>query len=156
MINVSTLILGSDSIGPGGLFDINATLPLVGIQFLLLEFILTIILYKPLLKIINERNEYVLTNLTQAATLISKATCLNLQYDKYLKIIRSNVQFDVLRAQEIYNNVVTIELDFSQKYLDRILNLMIDDVDCKKNSTLQNLENDIESLSIEINKKLVI
>lgn len=31
----------------GGLFDFNATLPLVGIQFVLLTVLLTFLLYKP-------------------------------------------------------------------------------------------------------------
>lgn len=31
----------------GGLFDFNATLPLVGVQFILLTVLLTFILYKP-------------------------------------------------------------------------------------------------------------
>ena len=39
--------------GPGGLFDINATLPLVALQFVLLMVILNILLYSPLLTIID-------------------------------------------------------------------------------------------------------
>ena len=37
MINLSILISSSEISGPGGLFDINATLPLVAIQFVLLS-----------------------------------------------------------------------------------------------------------------------
>jgi len=40
MINLSILISSSEVSGPGGLFDIDATLPLVAIQFLLLMVIL--------------------------------------------------------------------------------------------------------------------
>ena len=36
MVNLSILISNSELSGPGGLFDIDATLPLVAIQFLLL------------------------------------------------------------------------------------------------------------------------
>jgi F-type H+-transporting ATPase subunit b len=43
MINLSILISTSEVSGPGGLFDIGATLPLVAIQFLLLMVILNII-----------------------------------------------------------------------------------------------------------------
>ena len=55
MINFSILISLSEIEGPGGLFDINATLPLVAIQFILLMVLLNIILYSPLLTIIEER-----------------------------------------------------------------------------------------------------
>ena len=60
MLNLSILI--SEVSGPGGLFDINATLPIIAIQFLLLMIILNILLYSPLLKIIDERNKYILNN----------------------------------------------------------------------------------------------
>ena len=40
MINFSILISSSEVVGPGGLFDIDATLPLVAIQFLLLMVVL--------------------------------------------------------------------------------------------------------------------
>jgi F-type H+-transporting ATPase subunit b len=40
MINLSILISSSEVSGPGGLFDINATLPLIAIQFILLMVIL--------------------------------------------------------------------------------------------------------------------
>jgi len=69
MINLSILISSSDVSGPGGLFDINATLPLVAIQFLLLVVLLNILLYNPLLSIIEERKEYILTNISKRSTI---------------------------------------------------------------------------------------
>jgi hypothetical protein len=51
--------------GPGGLFDFNATLPCDSI--LLLTVVLNIVLYSPLLTIIEERKEYILTNLGKAS-----------------------------------------------------------------------------------------
>ena len=45
MINLSILISSSEVSGPGGLFDIDATLPLVAIQFLLLMVITFIIFH---------------------------------------------------------------------------------------------------------------
>ena len=65
MVNLSILISSSEVSGPGGLFDINATLPLVAIQFILLMIILNVILYNPLLTVIEERKEYILNNLSK-------------------------------------------------------------------------------------------
>ena len=66
MVNLSILI-SSEVSGPGGLFDFNATLPLVAIQFILLTLILNIILYSPLLAVMDERKEYILGNLSKAS-----------------------------------------------------------------------------------------
>ena len=79
MVNLSILISNSEVNGPGGLFDFNATLPLVAIQFVLLTLILNAILYSPLLTIIDERKEYILSNLTKASEILAKANKLTVQ-----------------------------------------------------------------------------
>jgi len=82
MINFSTLISSSEVSGPGGLFDINATLPLVAIQFILLMVILNIILYSPLLTVMEERKEYILSYLAQASEKLAQAKELTLNTNK--------------------------------------------------------------------------
>ena len=72
MVNMSLLICSSETNGPGGLFDIDATLPLVAIQFVLLMIVLNILLYNPLLTVMAERNEYILNNLITASIALSK------------------------------------------------------------------------------------
>ena len=73
MVNLSILISSSEVSGPGGLFDFNATLPLVAIQFILLTLILNIILYSPLLAVMDERKEYILGNLSKASEILAEA-----------------------------------------------------------------------------------
>ena len=51
----------------GGLFDFNATLPLMAIQFILLTVVLTFLFYKPVSKVIDERETYITGNLSQAS-----------------------------------------------------------------------------------------
>ena len=41
--------------GAGGLFDFNATLPLIAIQFVLLTVVLTFLFYNPVSKVLAER-----------------------------------------------------------------------------------------------------
>jgi F-type H+-transporting ATPase subunit b len=74
MVNFSILISDLETSGPGGLFDIGATLPLVAIQFLLLMVILNVLLYSPLLKIITELNYFILNNLEKASQTLTKAS----------------------------------------------------------------------------------
>ena len=92
MINLSILISSSEVSGPGGLFDIDATLPLVAIQFLLLMVLLNVILYNPLLTIIEERKEYILTNLSKASELLAEANTLTTQYEQELDSVRKEAQ----------------------------------------------------------------
>ena len=78
--------------GAGGLFDFNATLPLMAIQFILLTVVLTFIFYKPVAKVIDDRETYINGNLTQASDKLIKADELYKQYDEQLKTARVNAQ----------------------------------------------------------------
>ena len=43
----------------GGLFDFNATLPLMALQILLLMVVLNLVFYTPVAKVLDERDEYI-------------------------------------------------------------------------------------------------
>jgi F-type H+-transporting ATPase subunit b len=100
MVNFSILISSSEVSGPGGLFDIDATLPLVAIQFILLTVILNVILYSPLLGIMEERKEYILTNLGKASELLSEANKLTTQYEEELNSVRKEAQLEITNSQK--------------------------------------------------------
>jgi F-type H+-transporting ATPase subunit b len=156
MVNLSILISNSEVSGPGGLFDIDATLPLVAIQFLLLIVILNIILYSPLLTIIEERKEYILTNLGKASELLSEANKLTAQYEEELNSVRKEAQLEITNSQKIHKEILDIELNISQKYIDNLLDTITRDLVNKKNIALNSLDNIVQSLCLEIENKLSI
>ena len=49
--------------GSGGLFDFNATLPLMALQFILLTVVLTFVFYKPIANLLETRETFINTNL---------------------------------------------------------------------------------------------
>ena len=152
MVNFSILI--SEVSGPGGLFDFNATLPLVAIQFVLLMLILNIILYNPLLTIIEERKEYILNNLAQASEILTQANELTSYYEQELSKVRKEGQLLVTESQKIHKELLDTELDVSQVYLDKLLDNNIEDLISKQKVALSNLDKLVESLRYEITKKL--
>jgi F-type H+-transporting ATPase subunit b len=100
MVNFSILISNSEVSGPGGLFDFNATLPLVAIQFVLLMLILNTVLYSPLLAIIEERQEYILNNLAKASEVLTQANELTTYYEQELSNVRKEGQSLVTDGQK--------------------------------------------------------
>jgi len=154
MVNFSILISNSEVSGPGGLFDFNATLPLVAIQFVLLMLILNIILYNPLLTIIEERKEYILNNLAQASEILTQANELTSYYEQELNKVRKEGQSLVTEGQKIHKELLDVELDASQVYLDKLLDANIEDLLNKQKIALSNLDKLVESLRYEITKKL--
>ena len=154
MVNFSILISNSEVSGPGGLFDFNATLPLVAIQFVLLMLILNIILYNPLLTIVEERKEYILNNLAQASEVLTQANELTSYYEQELNKVRKEGQSLVTEGQKIHKELLDVELDASQVYLDKLLDANIEDLINKQKIALSNLDKLVESLRYEITKKL--
>ena len=142
--------------GPGGLFDINATLPLVIIQFLLIMVILNVILYSPLLQVITERNQYILNNLSKASEILADSNKLTTQYEQELDVVQKEAQLEIKNSQKIHQEILEIELDISQKYIDNLLDTITVDLANKKNVALDSLDNIVESLCLKIETKLSI
>ena len=156
MINLSILISSSEVSGPGGLFDFNLTLPLVAIQFVLLTVLLNIILYNPLLTVIEERKEYILTNLSKASELLAEANKLTEQYEQELNNVRKEAQSEITNSQKIHKEILEIELDISQKYIDNLLDTIQKDLLAKKNMALNSIGEIVQSLCIDIETRLSI
>lgn len=156
MINFSILISSSEVSGPGGLFDINLTLPLIAIQFILLTVVLNIVLYTPLLTVIEERKEYILTNLGKASELLSEANKLIKQYEQELTKVRKEAQLEITNSQKIHKEILETELNISQKYIDNLLDTIQKDLVAKKNIALNSLDEIVQSLCVDIETRLSI
>ena len=150
------LISSSEVSGPGGLFDINATLPLVAIQFLLLMVTLNVILYNPLLTIIEERKEYILTNLSEASKILAEANKLTTQYEQELEDVRKQAQLEITNSQKIHKEILEVEVNISQKYIDNLLDTITKDLFAKKEIALNNLDEIVQSLLADIEVKLAV
>lgn len=156
MVTFSLLISNSEITGPGGLFDFDATLPLVAIQFILLMVVLNIILYNPLLTTISERNDFILNSLAKASQTLAKANKLTTQYEQELTNIRKEAQLEITNSQKIHKEIIEIELNISQKYIDNLLETITADLLTKRQTALNSLDNIVPSLCLEIETKLSI
>merc|ERR1712199_84055 len=97
--------------GAGGLFDFNATLPLMAIQFILLTVALTFVFYKPVSKVIDERENYISGNLAQASEKLVKADELYKQYDEQLKTARVSTQAVISQSEKEAKDAVALEIN---------------------------------------------
>ena len=156
MINLSILISSSEISGPGGLFDFNATLPLIAIQFLLAIFILNEILYNPLITIIEERKEYILTTLKKAAKILSEANKLTTQYEQELDNARKENLLKSTNFKKMYQENFQNELKVYQKGIDNLLDYFIQLLIFDKNNVLKASDDIVKSAVDSILPKLII
>jgi F-type H+-transporting ATPase subunit b len=118
--------------------------------------ILNVILYNPLLTVIEERKEYILNNLAKASKILSEANELTAQYEQELNSVRKEAQLEITNSQKIHKEILEIELNISQKYIDNLLDNITKDLLDKKNTALNSLDAIVQSLCIEIETRLSI
>jgi F-type H+-transporting ATPase subunit b len=118
--------------------------------------VLNIIFFNPLLTTIKERNEFILSNLAKASEILTKANILTAQYEQELTRIRKEAQLEITNSQKVHQEILEIELNISQKYIDNLLRTIITDLNSKKNLALNSLDNIVKSLCLEIENKLSI
>jgi F-type H+-transporting ATPase subunit b len=139
----------------GGLFDLDGTLPLVAIQFLVLMVVLNLILYTPILSAINDRNHYITENLAKASQLLAQANHLTTQYENELAKARKEAQIEISTSQKFYKEILEIESRTSQKYIDEFLGKITTNFNIKKQKLLTSLETEIDSISNQIISKIL-
>nr|QCI05697.1 ATP synthase CF0 subunit II [Cryptopleura ramosa] len=139
----------------GGLFDFNATLPLMALQFLALTLVLNLLFYKPVSYILYEREEYIRNSLTSASASLVKATELTKQYEHELAESRKKAQNIIKDSQQSAQLVVSDRLKEAQKDAEKLLKEAYDQLSIQKEQALKSLETQVDILSEQIKLKLL-
>ena len=141
--------------GAGGLFDFNATLPLMAIQFVLLMVVLTFIFYKPVSKVLEDREEYISGNRTQASDKLIKADELYKQYDEQLKTAKVNAQATIAKAEKEAKDSVALEIGEARADAAKLIERTNKELEAQKSTALAQLETQVDELSQLIKEKLL-
>jgi F-type H+-transporting ATPase subunit b len=83
----------------------------MAIQFILLTVVLTFLFYKPVSKVIDERETYINGNLTTASEKLIKADELYKEYDEQLKSARVSAQAIIAQSEKEAKDVVAGEIE---------------------------------------------
>ena len=139
----------------GGLFDFNATLPLMAIQILLLMVALNLIFYKPIGQVLDERDESIRKQLTEASELLMKAESITKQYELDLAQERREAQTIITSAQKGAQEIVAMEIKQAQKDTEQLVTEATIQLNSQKEKALKALEEQVNTLSEQIKNKLI-
>ena len=139
----------------GGLFDFNATLPLMMLQFLILMLLLNTIFYKPVTDILDQRSDYIRDSLTTASAYLLKANELTEQYEKALAESRKEAQKTILDSQKEAQNIVANKIKHAQQEAEYLVNEAYNQLNIQKEQVLKTLEDQVETLSDKIKLKVL-
>nr|QCI06199.1 ATP synthase CF0 subunit II [Dicranema revolutum] len=139
----------------GGLFDFNATLPLMALQFIVLTFTLNFIFYKPVGIVLDERDEYIRNSLTTASASLLKANELTQKYEQELAESRKQAQKIIKQSQKEAQQIVSIKIREAQQDAEKLISEAYYQLNIQKEHALKTLENQVDTLSDQIKYKLL-
>jgi F-type H+-transporting ATPase subunit b len=105
-----TLVAAETATESGGLFDLDATLPIMAVQFLLLVVVLNQLFFQPLTGAIDQRNDYVRNQISEAKEKLEKTKALAIAYEKSLVDARKLAQDKIATAQAEANKLRTQQI----------------------------------------------
>jgi F0F1-type ATP synthase membrane subunit b/b' len=117
-------------------------------------FVLNSILYNPLITSMNQRNEYILDNLSKASEMLITAEELTTQYETDLATTKKEAQQEISQLQKMQKESFDSELATSQKGIDTLVSKILDNFAGKKETVLAGLGTEIDSLSAQMVTKL--
>lgn len=139
----------------GGLFDLDATLPLMAVQFALLAIILNAVFYKPLGKAIDERDGYVRSTTADAEERLAKANKLAEEYEQALAGARRESRQLIEEAQEEAQKVAAQSMASAQQEAQARREEAQREIDTQKQEAMATLESQVDALSQQILGKLL-
>ena len=137
------------------MFDFDATLPVMALQFLLLATVLNVIFYKPLTKVLDERDNYIRTNTLEARERLAKAERLTKDYEQQLVEARRQAQAIVTQAQAEGQKITAEKIAQAQKEAQAQREQVAQEIEQQKQEALRSLEQQVDALSRQIIEKLL-
>ena len=128
----------------GGLFELNATLPLVAVQTLILMAILNAVFYKPFSQVLDQRSETFRKGRLEAQQKLDQAKELASQYEAELSETRRQAQKVIADAKAEADRLAAEQFAQAQQEIDK-----------QRQAALQSLEQQVNGLSQQILEKLL-
>ncbi len=161
MIPQLTLLLATapavveEVVEKGKLFEFDATLPLMAIQFVVLVAVLNLLFYKPLGKVLDDRDEFIRGGLGNAKARLAEAEELTTKYEQELAQTRREAQTVVATAKAEAQKVAAVQLAETQQAAQVQREQAQQEIDVQKQSAFVALEPQVEALSRQILTKLL-
>lgn len=137
------------------MFDFDATLPLMAIQFLLLTWLLNQVFYKPLTKVLDERADYIRSQEADARERLSKTEKLVKEYQQKIAAARRKSQAVVEQAQADAKNITAQKIAEAQQEAQAQREKVAQELKQQEEAAFATLEQQVDSLSRQILEKLL-
>ena len=139
----------------GGLFDINATLPLMAIQVVALTYLLNSLFFKPVGRVVEEREDYVNTSRAEAKKKIAEVELLETELKDQLKKARLAAQEVILEAEQDSDNLYKEALALANSEANSSREKARLEIDSQRDVALNQLKSEADNLGNLIIERLL-
>lgn len=137
------------------MFDFDATMPLMALQFVLLTVVLNGIFYKPLNKALDERADYIRQKETDEKERLAKAKELAQEYEMQLADARKQSQKVIAQAQANAQKIAAQSFANAQREAQEEKEKAAQEIAKQLQEALGVLEQQVDVLSRQILEKLL-
>ena len=137
------------------MFDFDATLPLMAIQFVLLTAIMNALFFKPMAKIVEGREGFIRSSKRESKERLEKAKALAAQYEQELADTRREAQSTLEAAQAEAKKIADEQIAAAQQQVQSEVMQVLKELDAQKDAAMGQLSSDAERLSQQILEKLL-
>jgi F-type H+-transporting ATPase subunit b len=130
----------------GGLFDLDATLPLMAVQVVLLTFILNALFFRPVGRAVEEREGYIATSKAEAKQKLAQAERLAADLSEQLREARQAAQNLILEAEQESDKLYREALSAAQAEAIAVREQARSAIEAEKSQALGALRKEADSL----------
>ncbi len=148
----SLLLFGATE---GGLFDFDATLPLMALQVVLLTFILNALFFRPVGQVVEEREGYVISSRAEAKQKLAEVEKLEAELKSQLKDGRQAAQTLISEAEQDSDRLYREALALANAEANASREQARREIDAQRQSALNQLKADADNLGSLIVERLL-
>ena len=149
------LLLAEAGVPEGGLFDLDATLPLMAVQVVLLTFLLNVLFFRPVGKVVEDREGYISTSRADAKEKLAQIQRLEADLAEQLKGARQAAQAAVVEAEQEVDGLYREAITQAELEANRTKEAARREMDNERNQARSQLESRVDQLSDQIIDRLL-
>lgn len=139
----------------GGLFDLDATLPLMAVQVVLLTFILNALFFRPVGRTVEEREGYITTSRAEAKQKLAQVQRLEADLAGQLKEARLEAQALIVEAEQESEKLYREALAAAQAEANAVRESARREIEAEKDQALASLQGQADRLGALIVDRLL-
>ena len=149
------LLLAEAAVPEGGLFDLDATLPLMAVQVVLLTFLLNSLFFRPVGKVVEDREGYISTSLADAKQKLEQVQRLEAELTEQLKGARQAAQAAILEAEQEVDNLYREAIATTEADANRTREKARREIEAQREQAQSQLMGKVDEFSTKIIQRLL-